>query len=316
MARFTLLLLLLALPGGLLAQSGAPPKTAKKASAVGKAATAAAASAASTAVDTLLGSKGAAVGSLLGAGGSCPEGTVPAPIGGPAGTQTAGTALVDAVRKRLSAPVKDSSAAAGPAPIVCVPATEPAAPGPQPSAQVAQPPMPPTAPPGGAAPNPGSIVSATPAGALITGAAAAAPLAGKAGKEVGSLLGRGHSKEHIIKDLAAGRLLLKRVKFIGGSDAMEPGFEDDLAAVAEGLQAVEGRFLLTIPAEAPDRGRPDTVMVRRRLAKLWAHLQVAGVTDDRVVLGPYPATDDPKAKPPHLGEARPELIRITDEAKP
>ena len=161
------------------------------------------------------------------------------------------------------------------------------------------------------------LLGATPAGAMIAGATAAAPLVGKGVKALGGLFGKGQTKEAMIKDLAHGKLFLKGVKFIEGSDALEPGFEDDIAALAEALQAVEGSYLLNIPAETDGKSPADTIIPRRRLQKLWAHLLVAGIQEPRLrVLGVYPSELDPKKKPPKPGSSKVEILRLPADFKP
>jgi hypothetical protein len=155
------------------------------------------------------------------------------------------------------------------------------------------------------------LIAATPVGAIAAGAVVAAPLAGKAAKALGGVFGgKGPTKEGMIKDLAKGRLVLKGVRFIASSDALEDGFEDDLAMLAEALAAMGDEFVLNLPAEAADKEEPDTAMARRRLVKLVAHLQVAGVSQERLVaMGVYPPELDAKKKAPKPGEARPEVMK-------
>jgi len=232
--------------------------------------------AAAGAVDSLLGTKAGPA--------TCPAGTVPT-TAAPAGP-TVGSEVVAAAKKQLVG-ANDSSGAQAPAA-----AAQPACVQAPPTASAA---VAPTTP-------------ATPVGNAVA-AVAAAPVALKT---VGGLLGgKGPTKEGMIKELAKGRLVLKGVKFIVASDALVEPIDDDMAALAEALTAMEGRYLLNMPAEARDKEAPDTAIARRRLTKLVAHLQVAGVPADRVVAaGIYPPGLDPKAKPPKPGDARPEVLPI------
>ncbi|MFN0181478.1 MAG: hypothetical protein ACKVZ0_21930, partial [Gemmatimonadales bacterium] len=87
--------------------------------------------------------------------------------------------------------------------------------------------------------------------------------------------------------------------------------DDDIALLAEALAAMEGQYLLNMPAEARDKEPADTAMARRRLTKLIANLQVAGISDERVaVAGIYLPGLDPKAKSPKPGDARVEVLPL------
>jgi hypothetical protein len=115
----------------------------------------------------------------------------------------------------------------------------------------------------------------------------------------------------MIKDLAKGRLVLKGIKFIASSDALEEPIDEAIATLAEALSAMEGKFVLNMPAEAKDKAEPDTVIARRRLDKLVASLQVAGISPDRLtVVGMYPPGLDPKAKSPKPGDAKVEVLPL------
>src|SRR5262245_22273247 len=77
-----------------------------------------------------------------------------------------------------------------------------------------------------------TALAGSPAGMMMTGAAAAAPTAGKALHALGSRFGRGgQNKEGMQKDLAKGRLELGSIKFAPGSDAPAEGFEQTLATL-------------------------------------------------------------------------------------
>lgn len=333
--------LLFALPLclGIIATSAAqaPKKTSRIKQIAGKALDSAATTAASVAADSLLGSHGKSLQGMLGtgelAGVSCPEGTMafaagslPAGVGQPAlYNASAGQAIVAATKKKLAGKPADTTArpSGAASKVVCAtreqvalgagtPGGTASSAGMDAQAAAAQAAAMGQGTPG--TPNVGKMVMmATPAGAVI----AAAPLAGKGAKALGGLLGRGQSKESMIKDLAKGRLVLKGVNFIAGSDALEDGFEDDVTALAEALQAIEGSYLLNIAAEVDGDNPADTVIARRRLQKLWAHLLVAGIQEPRLrALGVYPVGLDPKKKPPKLGDAKVEIIRLPADFKP
>ncbi|MFN0179165.1 MAG: hypothetical protein ACKVZ0_10220 [Gemmatimonadales bacterium] len=165
------------------------------------------------------------------------------------------------------------------------------------------------------APNAGSMASAMAAATPIGLAATAAPVAIKGVKALGGLLGKGGpSAAGMIKDLSTkGRLELKGVRFIGASDAFEPGFEDDVAMLAEALGSIEGQFVLNIPAEAAEKAEPDSTMARRRLTKLAAHFAVAGIPESRVRFVSEAPGLDPKKKAPKPGEAKVEVLRAPSE---
>ncbi|MEO8451422.1 MAG: hypothetical protein ABI647_16635 [Gemmatimonadota bacterium] len=336
----TTVLFLLAVALGSTTASAQVPKKSRLRQLAGKLVDSAVTSVAGMAVDSLLGSKGKSLAGILGtgelAGVSCPAGTTPQRVGSvPAGlgqpvviAPTAGQTLVSAAKKRLAGKRTVDTAATLAnisANVVCLTpqqltAVMPGQPGTA-EAQAAAAQAAAMQAAGAAAQGPNMtkmLIGATPAGAMIAGAAAAAPMAGKAAKALGGFLGRGpQSKEAMIKDLAHGKLFLKGVKFIEGSDALEAGFEDDLAVLVEALQAVEGSYILNIPAETDGKAPADTVIPRRRLQKLWAHLLVAGVQEPKLrVLGVYPTELDPKKKPPKPGDSKVEIIRLPADFKP
>lgn len=253
-----------------------------------------------------------AVDSLLGTGGSgtttCPAGTVatraaPAP--------TVGSAVISQAKKRLLGAKKDPAATTtAPA---CIPAggAMPGVPVDAVAMMAAQSQAQSAAMAAGL-PSAGSIAKGMAAATPVGLAVAAAPTAIKAAKAFGGLLGgKGQTKESMIKDLAKGRLILKGIKFIASSDALEDPIDDDIAILAEALSAMEGKYVLNMPAEVKDKTEPDTVIARRRLDKLVASLQVAGISPERLaVVGSYPPGLDPKAKGPKPGEARVEVLPL------
>ena len=277
----------------------------KKKSAIGKIASklvdSAVTAAASGAVDSLLGTKGGAV--------SCPAGTVATGAGATVGSQVVGQA-----KQKLLGGKKDPAAVAPPP--MCVPIQAGGVPtdvaAAQAAAMAAMGQQPQTGGAPGAMPSAGSIAQGLAAATPVGMAVAAAPMAGKAVKAVGGLLGgKGQTKESMIKDLAKGRLVLKGIKFIASSDALEDPIDDDIALLAEALAAMEGQYVLNMPAEAKDKEEPDTTIARRRLTRLVANLQVAGISDERiVVVGIYPPGLDPKSKAPKPGDARVEVLPL------
>jgi outer membrane protein OmpA-like peptidoglycan-associated protein len=319
----TLVLLLGVLAAG-SASSQEPPKSGSgKSSAtkgaksiVGKLADTAVTSAAAMATDTILGDQAGMVAAALTDAGpagmpTCPDGLVPYPVASPrtpspmAVMPTPGSAIVGAAKKKISGDTSGSAPAG--AQYQCGTAEQAAASAQGSQAQGASMGM----------PSVGSLVAATPQGMLVTGAIAAAPAAGKGLKKLGGMLGRGkQSGESMAKDLAKGRLQLKAVRFVDDSDELEPGFEPAIEAVVEALQGAEGRFLLLVPAEANAEGAPDTALAARRLARVAAHLQLAGVSDDRLTIVDARSGNRPSDKMPKRGSARVELVRVPVESSP
>jgi outer membrane protein OmpA-like peptidoglycan-associated protein len=332
MRRHLFHLSLAALLGGTIGAQTPPKKPGRVKALVGKIADTAMTTAASTATDSLLGAKAAPVAGLLGAGPapapSCEAGLVFVPSPAAATAQpspSAGSQIVNAARKRIGK--SDSTAAAAPPASAqvqgtCVTAEQAAAmQGAAPPAQAAsgsaEASAAPAAPGNGMPSIPGGLGSLGDGkkGMIVGGAVAAAPLAGKGLRKLGGMFGRGGpSRETVIRDLGRGRLQLKSVRFIEGSDALKEGFEPELSLIAEALQSVEGQFMLTVQGEADGKSAPDTVMVRRRLVKLATYLQVAGIPEGRVsVAGGLEASLT--GKPAKPGDARVEVVRIPAEQK-
>ncbi|MBC7790776.1 MAG: hypothetical protein H7Z74_12580 [Anaerolineae bacterium] len=318
------LLLAILFSGDLFAQTPSKTKTGSRVKkAVAKLADTLATETASMATDSLLGTRGGAIASLVtgspaSAPPSCPAGTVAYanPAAGPAAAPamampSAGSMIIGAAKKKLAAK-KAGAAAAAAAPAtpqyLCGTPDQATAAvqASQAQAMAQQPKM-----------DAKSMLAATPQGMLVTGAIAAAPMAGDAAKKLGGMLGRGkQNSESMRKDLARGRLQLRGIKFVNGGDEMAAGFEKDIEALTQALQTVEGQFLLNVPAESDGQSSPDTLMAIRRLTRLSAHLQVAGIPDSRVtVRGVHPAGLDAKSTPPKPGQTRAEIIRFT-EVKP
>lgn len=328
---------ILMLPAIAVAQS-APKKGNRLQQLAGKLADTAATSAAAMVTDSLLGTRaGATVVSALGGGAAAAPAAIPtcaagqvlyAVSPGTAGASPAspppspGSMLVGAAKKRLLKKKGADSAAATPAPAAgpryaCGTAEQATASmqGGQ-AAQAAQAQQQPGA--ASAAGGVGAVLAASPTGMLVSGAVAMAPAAGKAAKALGSRFGLMASLETMIRDLARGMLRLKGIKFVEGSDAIYPGFEGEIAMLAEALQTVEGQFVLNVPAEGDGKSEPDTAIARRRILKIWTHMQVGGIPATRLIaLGVFPSEYDAKRKPPKKGGARVEILRMpAAETKP
>jgi len=279
------------LAGSAAAQSAKPSLTAKVKSAVKAAADTGANRAAAAVIDTVLGTGGTRIGH-----GTCPMGTVPL-------SPTVGGALVGKVRQGLKPDSATPPAASCAVDTAMLRLQAAGAEQAQLDAQLRA--QADAAAAASVAPSAGSVVGAMAAATPIGLAATAAPSAAKA---LGGLLGKGQTAAGMIKDLSKGRLELKGIRFIGASDALEGEVADDFAMLAEALQAIEGDFVLNLPAELDAQGEPDTVMVRRRQEKLAAHLAVAGL-GERLEQVSGPPGLDPKKKAPKLGQARAEVLR-------
>ena len=165
------------------------------------------------------------------------------------------------------------------------------------------------------------VLAATPQGMLVSGAVAAAPSATGAVKSLAGRFSRGESKDGMIKDLRQGRLQVKGIRFVDGSDEMAEGFEQTIAMLGDALQSVDGQFALIVPAESDGKSPPDVETARRRMAKLAAHLQLAGIAPERLVVaddaigahtpgGRTVGAHMSAAKAPKIGEARVEIVRV------
>jgi hypothetical protein len=153
----------------------------------------------------------------------------------------------------------------------------------------------------------GAVASMTPIGL----AAGAAPGAIKGVK--GLLGGKPQDKTVMLRDLGRGKLELKQVKFIEGTQEFEPGFEASFATFAEAIALVEGTYLMHVSAESPrEKGaEPETVLARKRVAKVWALMAASGVSDQRVI----PMSELPEAmhagrKLPKAGDVKVEIIKF------
>lgn len=272
----------------------------------------AATAAAAAGVQSLLGSKAGGVANALGAGG------VPCSGAG----ATAGAAIVGAA-KGLVKKAADSAHAGSVVP--CMPSGAiPGMPGGIPGMPAGMPGMPTgadaaamaaaalggaaagkagagTSPLGGI----GAVAGMTPIGM----AAGAAPGAIKGIK--GVLGGKPQDKLVMLRELGKGRLELKGVQFIEGMAVLEPGFEEALVQLAEALGMAEGTYLVHVAAEAGKGAAPDTALARRRTEKVMAAILVNSVPAQRIVgASELPASLAAGRKPPKVGQARVEIIRM------
>ena len=318
------LILTLGLSAAPLAAQAAPDtaKTKKPPSKLAKIAKKVADTAATTAagagVQSLLGKQAGGVANALGAGGLNPCG---AGYG-----VTAGAAIVSAA-KGIAKKAADTSKAAAANP--CVPGVG------VPGMAAGIPGMPggiPAMPAGADA----AAAAAAMAGANMSGAAAAAaaganPLAGMgtmakytpvglaasaapgAIKGIkGMLGGKPQDKTAMLRELGKGSLELK-VKLIEGTQEFEPGFEESFTTFAEAIALVEGTYYLYVSPEAPrEKGaEPDTVLARKRVAKVWGLMAAAGVSDQKVVaVTSLPPAMSEGRKLPKAGNAKIEIIKM------
>ncbi len=288
-----------------------PPSRLKRVAA--KIADTVASAAAAIAVDSALGEGGRGlVAAVMGKDGpTCPPGYVvidPNHQVVPSARPSAGSSVVGAVKQaaRGNAPTTGTPGTG----LMCAPVAGPGDPS-----------SPSEGPVGGGQPgmpDAGSVASAmvgvTPIGAAVV----AAPVAVGVAKAVGGLIrGGDQSKESMIKELARGRLVLKGIRFLPASDALEDPIDDDLGALGEALAAMEGTFVLNLPPEAADADDdpktpavPDTAMAARRLQKLGAALAVAGIPEERLVLVSRAPRLDPRQRFPKRGEARVEVLPL------
>ena len=168
-----------------------------------------------------------------------------------------------------------------------------------------------------AMPSVGSMLAATPQGMMVNGAVAAAPMAVAGAKKVGGMFFHGQTKESMAADLAKGKIILKGMKFVEGTDMLVPDAENDIPLLAEALHYVEGQFILSMPTESDGKSAPDFELAKRRVARIAVHLLTSGITDDRVTTrAPGPPSPDAKPATVKPGAARPELVRVPKVAKP
>jgi len=151
----------------------------------------------------------------------------------------------------------------------------------------------------------GALAAATPVGMAAT----AAPTAIKGVKK---LFGGGAlSAEDMAKGLARGRLELKGVKFLPGSDDMQAGSDAVFQQLAEVLGGFKAQFQLFIAPEAEKDVEPDIELAGRRVEKALAHLLAAGIPEGTIVAGGATPKDKLKdGKYPKLGDAKLELVKV------
>jgi hypothetical protein len=142
-------------------------------------------------------------------------------------------------------------------------------------------------------------------------AASAAPGAIKGIK--GMLGGKPQDKLAMLRELGKGNLEFKQVKFIEGTVELEPGFEPSFVAFAEAVALVEGTYYLHVSAELPRQkgAAPDSVLARKRVAKVWALMAANGVSDQRVIaVSELPPALSAGRKLPKPGAVRVEIIKF------
>jgi hypothetical protein len=153
----------------------------------------------------------------------------------------------------------------------------------------------------------GAVASMTPVGLAV----GAAPGAIKGLK--GVFGAKPQDKTAMLRELGKGKLELKYAKFIEGTLEFEPGFEASFTAFAEAIALVEGTYLMHVSAEAPREksGNPDTVLSRKRVAKVWALMAANGVSDQKVfAVSELPASLSAGRKLPKAGEVKIEIIKF------
>jgi hypothetical protein len=166
---------------------------------------------------------------------------------------------------------------------------------------------------GGAAPgaNPmagmGAMASMTPVGMAVK----VAPGAIKGVK--GMLGSKPQDKLAMLRELGKGSLELKHVKFIEGTLEFEPGFEESFVAFAEAIALVEGTYFMHVSAEQSRQkgAEPDTVLSRKRVAKVWSLMAANGVSDQKVIAASVlPPSLSAGRKPPKPGDVKIEIIKF------
>jgi len=153
----------------------------------------------------------------------------------------------------------------------------------------------------------GAVAGMTPVGL----AAGAAPGAIKGVK--GLLGGKPQDKTAMLRELGRGKLELKQVKFIEGTQEFEPGFEASFATFAEAVALVEGTYLMHVSAEAPrEKGAElDTALARKRVAKVWSLMAASGVSDQKVIpVNELPESMTAGRKLPKSGDVKVEIIKF------
>ena len=151
----------------------------------------------------------------------------------------------------------------------------------------------------------GALAAATPVGM----AASVAPGAFKGAKK---LFGGGPmSADDMAKGLARGRLELKGVKFLAGSDDLVEGADVVFQQLADVLGGFKATFELAIAPEAEKGVEPDVELAQRRVEKAMALLMTSGIPEGSIVSGGAIPKDKLKdGKYPKLGDAKLELIKV------
>ncbi len=153
----------------------------------------------------------------------------------------------------------------------------------------------------------GAVASMTPVGLAV----GAAPGAIKGLK--GVFGAKPQDKTAMLRELGKGKLELKYAKFIEGTLEFEPGFEASFVTFAEAIALVEGTYYMHVSAEAPrEKGAaPDTVLSRKRVAKVWALMAANGVSDQKVIaVSELPASLSAGRKLPKPGDVKIEIIKF------
>ncbi|MGE0552225.1 MAG: hypothetical protein AB7R55_02220 [Gemmatimonadales bacterium] len=156
----------------------------------------------------------------------------------------------------------------------------------------------------------------TDAASAVSAALVAAPLvAGGAKRLFGS---KPPSASDVLKTLLQkGRVEVRGMRFLPGSDRMEPVPLPLVEPVAEALAALDGRVGIHVCLEANPRGAmADTALTRRRLERVWATLLSVGASDR--AFAPLAETRLDllaESKAAKLGESEVELI-LLPEVKP
>jgi len=115
--------------------------------------------------------------------------------------------------------------------------------------------------------------------------------------------------------LEKGRVEVQGMRFLPGSDHMEPVLAVMVEPVAEALAALDGKVGVHVCLEANPRGAvADTSLARRRMERVWATLLSVGAPDR--AFAPLAETSldlVPESKPAKLGESEVELVLLPKE---
>jgi hypothetical protein len=161
-----------------------------------------------------------------------------------------------------------------------------------------------------------AMLTATPVGMAVVGAKAAAPVAGKVAGALGNRFRRGPSKEDMVKELTAGRLLVESIKFDAGSDVPNKGSAKGITMLADVIKAIEGRFMVRITPESDGKSASDPKLAHRRSKQMVAALVAAGIPAARLVEAPLTNVVSWDAGPPQKSEAKVEIVPAPAKGKP